>query len=176
MELSAGDTATNTTINGGAQYISSGGNATSTTINEGVQIVFDGGTASTTTINGGYQEISSGGLATNTIIDGGDQYISSGGNAIDTTIENGYQTVFSGGNATSTIINGGFGKFPVEAVLPVPLLMLDSRLSTITVLPVAPSLIMASSSFLVVAVLLTPLFKAGFRKLVRGKCKCYDYK
>ncbi|ECV8359878.1 hypothetical protein ZZ70_22800, partial [Salmonella enterica subsp. enterica serovar Typhimurium] len=45
MELSAGDTATNTTINGGAQYISSGGNATSTTINEGVQIVFDGGTA-----------------------------------------------------------------------------------------------------------------------------------
>ncbi len=108
MELSAGDTATNTTINGGAQYISSGGNATSTTINEGVQIVFDGGTASTTTINGGYQEISSGGLATNTIIDGGDQYISSGGNAIDTTIENGYQTVFSGGNATSTIINGGF--------------------------------------------------------------------
>ncbi|MBB8840566.1 autotransporter outer membrane beta-barrel domain-containing protein [Escherichia coli] len=108
MELSAGDTATNTTINGGAQYISSGGNATSTTINEGVQIVFDGGTASTTTINGGYQEISSGGLATNTIIDGGDQYISSGGNAIDTTIENGYQTVFSGGNATSTIINAGF--------------------------------------------------------------------
>ncbi len=108
MELSAGDTATNTTINGGEQYISSGGNATSTTINEGVQIVFDGGTASTTTINGGYQEISSGGLATNTIIDGGDQYISSGGNAIDTTIENGYQTVFSGGNATSTIINGGF--------------------------------------------------------------------
>ncbi|HBH8787488.1 TPA: AIDA repeat-containing protein, partial [Escherichia coli] len=40
MELSAGDTATNTTINGGEQYISSGGNATSTTINEGVQIVF----------------------------------------------------------------------------------------------------------------------------------------
>ncbi|MFP1590565.1 hypothetical protein ACLB1M_01435 [Escherichia coli] len=62
--------ATNTTINGGEQYISSGGNATSTTINEGVQIVFDGGTASTTTINGGYQEISSGGLATNTIIMG----------------------------------------------------------------------------------------------------------
>ena len=126
MSLSAGDSAFNTTIDGGEQYVSSGGSAISTTINDGAQIIFNGGTASTTTINGGYQDISSGGSvtntlisggdqyisdggsATNTVIDGGAQYISSGGNAIETTIENGFQEVSSGGSATSTVINAGF--------------------------------------------------------------------
>nr|WP_012775834.1 autotransporter outer membrane beta-barrel domain-containing protein [Escherichia coli]ACT33462.1 hypothetical protein pVir_1 [Escherichia coli Vir68] len=126
MSLSAGDSAFNTTIDGGEQYVSSGGSAISTTINDGAQIIFNGGTASTTTINGGYQDISSGGSvtntlisggdqyisdggsATNTVIDGGTQYISSGGNAIETTIENGFQEVSNGGNATGTTINGGF--------------------------------------------------------------------
>ncbi|GDK60590.1 autotransporter outer membrane beta-barrel domain-containing protein [Escherichia coli] len=126
MSLSAGDSAFNTTIDGGEQYVSSGGSAISTTINDGAQIIFNGGTASTTTINGGYQDISSGGSvtntlisggeqyisdggsATNTVIDGGTQYISSGGNAIETTIENGFQEVSNGGSATSTVINAGF--------------------------------------------------------------------
>ncbi|EMX3736642.1 AIDA repeat-containing protein, partial [Escherichia coli] len=83
MSLSAGDSAFNTTIDGGEQYVSSGGSAISTTINDGAQIIFNGGTASTTTINGGYQDISSGGSVTNTLISGGEQNISSGGSAVD---------------------------------------------------------------------------------------------
>ncbi|HAY0303719.1 TPA: autotransporter outer membrane beta-barrel domain-containing protein [Escherichia coli] len=107
MSLSAGDSAFNTTIDGGEQYVSSGGSAISTTINDGAQIIFNGGTASTTTINGGYQDISSGGSVTNTLISGGEQNISSGGSAVDTTIEEGLQTVLNGGNVSETHISGG---------------------------------------------------------------------
>ncbi|WP_212794079.1 autotransporter outer membrane beta-barrel domain-containing protein [Escherichia coli] len=107
MSLSAGDSAFNTTIDGGEQYVSSGGSAISTTINDGAQIIFNGGTASTTTINGGYQDISSGGSVTNTLISGGEQNISSGGSAVDTTIEEGLQTVLNGGNVSGTHISGG---------------------------------------------------------------------
>ncbi|GDO42010.1 autotransporter outer membrane beta-barrel domain-containing protein [Escherichia coli] len=107
MSLSAGDSAFNTTIDGGEQYVSSGGSAISTTINDGAQIIFNGGTASTTTINGGYQDISSGGSVTHTLISGGEQNISSGGSAVDTTIEVGLQTVFDGGSVNGTIIDGG---------------------------------------------------------------------
>nr|WP_323873460.1 autotransporter outer membrane beta-barrel domain-containing protein [Escherichia sp. SB18001] len=131
MSLSAGDTATNTTINsggfqhvfsggsatsttinrGGFQYVSSGGSATSTTINSGgFQNVFSGGSATSTTINsGGFQNVSSGGSATSTTINrGGFQYVSSGGSATSTTINSGgFQNVFSGGSATSTTINSG---------------------------------------------------------------------
>ncbi|HBI8131534.1 TPA: autotransporter outer membrane beta-barrel domain-containing protein [Escherichia coli] len=107
MSLSAGDSAFNTTIDGGEQYVSSGGSAISTTINDGAQIIFNGGTASTTTINGGYQDISSGGSVTNTLISGGEQRVSSGGSAVDTTIEEGLQTVLNGGNVSGTHISGG---------------------------------------------------------------------
>ncbi|HCO6305965.1 TPA: autotransporter outer membrane beta-barrel domain-containing protein [Escherichia coli] len=131
MSLSAGDTATNTTINsGGFQHVFSGGSATSTTINGGgfqnvsssgsatgttinrggLQNVSSGGSATSTTINsGGQQRVSSGGSATGTTINsGGQQGVSSGGSATSTTINSGgYQYVYSGGSATSTTINSG---------------------------------------------------------------------
>ncbi|MDN1857477.1 autotransporter outer membrane beta-barrel domain-containing protein [Escherichia coli] len=112
MSLSAGDTATNTTINsGGLQNVSSGGSATSTTINRGgYQYVSSGGSATSTTINrGGYQYVFSGGSATSTTINsGGQQRVSSGGSATGTTINSGgQQRVSSGGSATSTTINSG---------------------------------------------------------------------
>ncbi|EGO8736676.1 autotransporter outer membrane beta-barrel domain-containing protein [Escherichia coli] len=131
MSVSAGDTATNTTINsGGLQYVFSGGSATGTTINSGgqqrvssggsatgttinsggLQYVFSGGSATGTTINsGGQQRVSSGGSATGTTINsGGRQNVSSGGSATGTTINSGgQQRVSSGGSATSTTINSG---------------------------------------------------------------------
>ncbi|HBE6743948.1 TPA: autotransporter outer membrane beta-barrel domain-containing protein [Escherichia coli] len=112
MSLSAGDTATNTTINsGGFQSVHSGGSATSTTINSGgLQNVSSGGSATSTTINsGGQQRVSSGGSATGTTINsGGRQNVSSGGSATSTTINSGgQQRVSSGGSATGTTINSG---------------------------------------------------------------------
>ncbi|ENM1949527.1 autotransporter adhesin/invasin glycoprotein TibA [Citrobacter braakii] len=116
MHLSAGDTATNTTINsGGKQYVSSGGSATSTTINNGgVQHVSSGGSATSSTINsGGHQHVSSGGSATNaTVNNGGRQTVFSGGSAMGTIINSGGdQYVISGGNATSASVNGGARQF-----------------------------------------------------------------
>ncbi|HIH3199308.1 TPA: autotransporter outer membrane beta-barrel domain-containing protein [Escherichia coli] len=112
MSLSAGDTATNTTINsGGFQHVFSGGSATSTTINRGgFQYVSSGGSATSTTINsGGFQNVFSGGSATSTTINGGGfQSVHSGVSATSTTINSGgLQYVYSGGSATSTTINSG---------------------------------------------------------------------
>ena len=112
MSLSAGDTATNTTINrGGFQYVSSGGSATSTTINcGGLQYVDSGGSATSTTINsGGQQRVSSGGSATGTTINsGGQQRVSSGGSATSTTINSGGMlSVSSGGSAVDITQNSG---------------------------------------------------------------------
>ncbi|EIA0599308.1 autotransporter outer membrane beta-barrel domain-containing protein [Escherichia coli] len=111
MSVSAGDTATNTTINsGGFQHVFSGGSATSTTINGGLQVVSSGGSATSTTINrGGLQYVFSGGSATGTTINsGGQQRVSSGGSATGTTINSGgQQRVSSGGSATGTTINSG---------------------------------------------------------------------
>ncbi|WP_112929410.1 autotransporter outer membrane beta-barrel domain-containing protein [Escherichia coli] len=130
MRLSAGDTATNPTINNGHQYVSNGSSATGTTINSGGhQHVSNGGSATGTIINSGghqyvnssgsatgttinsrgYQHVSSGGSATSTTINsGGEQYVSSGGSATSTTINSGgYQFVSSGGSATGTTINSG---------------------------------------------------------------------
>ena len=113
MSLSAGDTATNTTINrGGIQYVSSGGSATSTTINSGgIQDVFSGGSATSTTINsGGFQYVSSGGSATGTTINsGGMLSVSSGGSAVDIT-QNSGGIIFADTSATlrGTNINGSF--------------------------------------------------------------------
>ena len=128
MSVSAGDTATDTTINsGGNQYISGGGSATSTTINSGgSQYVSSGGSATDTTLSGGAQYIYDSGSATSTIINsGGYQNVSSGGSATSTTINTGGELrvhgsatsttinyrglmlVSSGGSATSTIINSG---------------------------------------------------------------------
>ncbi|HFV8137293.1 TPA: autotransporter outer membrane beta-barrel domain-containing protein [Escherichia coli] len=111
MSVSAGDTATNTTISsGGFQHVFSGGSATSTTINRGgLQYVSSGGSATSTTINrGGLQYVFSGGSATGTTINsGGQQRVSSGGSATGTTINSGYQNVSSGGSATGTTINSG---------------------------------------------------------------------
>ncbi|HHW4415430.1 autotransporter outer membrane beta-barrel domain-containing protein [Citrobacter freundii] len=116
MHLSAGDTATNTTINsGGKQYVSSGGSATSTTINNGgVQHVSSGGSATSSTINsGGHQHVSSGGSATNaTVNNGGRQTVFSGGSAMGTIINSGGdQYVISGGSATSASVNDGARQF-----------------------------------------------------------------
>ncbi len=112
MSLSAGDTATNTTINrGGFQSVHSGGSATSTTINcGGLQNVYSGGSATSTTINsGGQQRVSSGGSATGTTINsGGQQNVSSGGSATSTTINSGGMlSVSSGGSAVDITQNSG---------------------------------------------------------------------
>lgn len=129
MHLSAGDTATNTTINrGGQQHISSGGSATSTTINLfGAQYVSNGGSAADTTIKYGGQYVFSGGSATNTNVSGmqAEQHVYIGGSATNTIVSGsgkqqvfgsatsttvsgtGIQYVHSGGSATSTTINSG---------------------------------------------------------------------
>ncbi len=112
MSLSAGDTATNTTINrGGFQSVHSGGSATSTTINSGgLQYAYSGGSATSTTINsGGQQRVSSGGSATGTTINsGGQQSVSSGGSATSTTINSGGMlSVSSGGSAVDITQNSG---------------------------------------------------------------------
>ncbi|HIA9695873.1 TPA: autotransporter outer membrane beta-barrel domain-containing protein [Escherichia coli] len=113
MSLSAGDTATNTTINsGGFQHVFSGGSATSTTINSGgQQRVSSGGSATGTTINsGGQQRVSSGGSATSTTINsGGMLSVSSGGSAVDIT-QNSGGIIFADTSATlrGTNINGSF--------------------------------------------------------------------
>ena len=111
MSLSAGETATNTTINsGGRQDVSSGGSATSTTINRGgEQFVFSGGSATSTTISGGRQSVYSGGSATSTTINYGSyQNVFSGGSATGTTINSGgVLWVYSGGTASGTTINDG---------------------------------------------------------------------
>nr|MDN1714784.1 autotransporter outer membrane beta-barrel domain-containing protein [Escherichia coli] len=113
MSLSAGDTATNTTINsGGQQRVSSGGSATGTTINSGgQQRVSSGGSVTGTTINsGGYQNVSSGGSATSTTINsGGMLSVFSGGSAVDIT-QNSGGIIFADTSATlrGTNINGSF--------------------------------------------------------------------
>ncbi|HEI6739709.1 TPA: autotransporter outer membrane beta-barrel domain-containing protein [Yersinia enterocolitica] len=114
MSLSAGDTATNTTINNsGAQYIFSGGSATSTTINsDGLQYVSSGGSATSTTINSyGTQEVSSGGSAADTTInDGGVMSIAAGGTGTGIVqnsggaIKTNTSAALSGSN-----VNGSFG-------------------------------------------------------------------
>ncbi len=112
MSLSAGDTATNTTINrGGMLSVSSGGSATSTTINcGGLQYVYSGGSATSTTINSwGQQSVASGGSATGTTINsGGQQSVASGGSATSTTINSGGELwVYSGGSAVGITQNSG---------------------------------------------------------------------
>ena len=112
MVLSAGNTATNTTINnGGVQHVSSGGSATSTTINSGGhQHVSSGGSATNATVNnGGRQTVFSGGSAMGTIINsGGDQYVISGGSATSASVNDGArQFVSSGGIAKATSVNSG---------------------------------------------------------------------
>ncbi|WP_454719148.1 autotransporter outer membrane beta-barrel domain-containing protein [Citrobacter freundii] len=105
MNLGAGDTATNTTINSdGAQSINDG-SATSTIINSGGRQSIYGGSATSTIINsGGYQSIYDG-SATSTIINSGGRQSIYGGSATSTIINSdGLQTVFSGGSATNTTI------------------------------------------------------------------------
>ncbi|MFU0888649.1 autotransporter outer membrane beta-barrel domain-containing protein [Kluyvera sichuanensis] len=107
QNLYGGDTATSTTINGGAQFIS-GGNATSTTINRGFQVIYSGGSATVTAIySDGYQYVYPGGSAiATTVNDDGFQVILSGGSATSTTVNNrAWQYVQFGGSATSTTVN-----------------------------------------------------------------------
>jgi outer membrane autotransporter protein len=107
MTLNAGDTATNTTINGGgSQYVNSGGSATSTTINGGTQSI-NGGSATSITMNSGIQYVNNGGSATSITINGGYQNVNSGGSVTNTTINGGFQFVGSGASATNTTINSG---------------------------------------------------------------------
>ncbi|HCO5008182.1 TPA: autotransporter outer membrane beta-barrel domain-containing protein [Escherichia coli] len=110
MSVSAGDTATDTTINGGGyQSVSSGGSATSTTVNGGSQSIYSGGSATDTTLNsGGYQYIHDSASATSTTVNNGNQYIYNGGSATDTTLNSGgYQHIHDSASATSTTVNGG---------------------------------------------------------------------
>ncbi|HCW2913171.1 TPA: autotransporter outer membrane beta-barrel domain-containing protein [Escherichia coli] len=110
MSVSAGDTATDTTINGGGyQRVSSGGSATSTTVNGGFQSIYSGGSATDTTLNsGGYQGIYDSASATSTTVNNGNQYIYNGGSATDTTLNSGgYQHIHDSASATSTTVNGG---------------------------------------------------------------------
>lgn len=127
--------ATDTVLNGGAQWVHSGGSVSGTVINEGgYQLVkagaqvtvtvintgaqggpdaensdgmFVAGTATDTTINAnGRQIIAVGGLATGTVIKaGGDQSVH--GSAHTTRLDGGYQYVHDGASATDTVINAG---------------------------------------------------------------------
>ena len=113
IHLSAGDTATNTTINRyGDQHVHSGGSATSTIINSnGEQHVHSGGSATDTTVNsGGYQYVSSGGSVTSTTINsGGWLNVSSGGSAVDITQNSGGIIITdTGATLNGTNTNGSF--------------------------------------------------------------------
>ena len=113
IHLSAGDTATNTTINRyGDQHVHSGGSATSTIINSnGEQHVHSGGSATDTTVNsGGYQYVSSGGSVTSTTINSdGWLNVSSGGSAVDITQNSGGIIITdTGATLNGTNTNGSF--------------------------------------------------------------------
>ena len=114
MSLSAGDTATNTTINsGGQQHVSSGGSATSTTIN-----------------SGGQQRVSSGGSATSTTINsGGMLSVSSGGSAVDITQNSGGAIIAN----TSAVLSGtnGKGTFSIAGGSAVNMLLENGGLLTV---------------------------------------------
>lgn len=127
--------ATDTVLNGGAQWVHSGGSVSGTVINEGgYQLVkagaqatgtvvntgaqggpdaensdgmFVSGTATETTISAnGRQIIAAGGLATGTVIKvGGDQSVH--GSAIHTRLDGGNQYVHAAASATDTVINTG---------------------------------------------------------------------
>ncbi|OJB94444.1 AIDA repeat-containing protein [Yersinia ruckeri] len=127
--------ATDTVLNGGAQWIHSGGSVSGTVINAGgYQMVkagaqatgtvvntgaqggpdaensdgmFVAGTATDTTINAnGRQIIAVGGLASGTVIKvGGDQSVH--GSANTTRLDGGNQYVHAGASATDTVINAG---------------------------------------------------------------------
>ncbi|EIV8816721.1 autotransporter outer membrane beta-barrel domain-containing protein [Escherichia coli] len=128
MRVSAGDTATNTTINsGGSQYVFSGGSVTSTIINSGGSLYLSsggsavditqnsGGRISTytgATLNGTHSNGSfsiAGGSANNMLLEnGGSLDVLNGHQATGTTINSGgNMRVSSGGSATSTTINSG---------------------------------------------------------------------
>ena len=97
---SDGGTALETTIHGGAQYVSAGGTALETTIHGGAQYVSAGGVASNTTINeGGLQNVSSGAVVSSTIVAGGTQNVSSGGKAYNVM-------QYSGGNINADVYGG----------------------------------------------------------------------
>ena len=99
--------ATNTTINGGWQYVYEDGNATSTTINSGGEQYLNRGSATSTTINsGGRQYLNQGSATSATINSGGEQYLNHG-SATSTTINSGGVQYLNHGSATSTTINSG---------------------------------------------------------------------
>ena len=99
QHVKSGGVATNTTIHGGAQYVSAGV-ASATTIHGGTQYVSAGGTALETTIHGGTQDVSAGGVASNTTInEGGLQNVSSGGKAYNVM-------QYSGGNINADVYGG----------------------------------------------------------------------
>nr|EKW4404219.1 AIDA repeat-containing protein [Citrobacter freundii] len=127
--------ASDTTLDGGTQWVHSGGITSGTIINkDGAQLVKAGaqatgsvvntgaqggpdaenndgqwvaGTATDTTINNdGRQTIATGGLATGTVIKaGGDQSVH--GSANTTRLDGGYQYVHAGASASDTVINAG---------------------------------------------------------------------
>lgn len=112
-----GGSATDTTVNsGGGQSVH--GQATDTVLNGGAQWVHSGGSVSGTVINeGGYQLVKAGAQATGTVVNtgaqGGPDAENSDGmfvadTATDTTINaNGRQIIAVGGLATSTVIKAG---------------------------------------------------------------------
>ncbi len=99
LVIASGGTASNTTINGGNQYIS-GGMVNGTIISSGgYQVIYSGGIGNGTFISGGGgQIIYSGGIANNTGIGGGSQY--TGGHYM---LIAGRQSI-SGGTANSAVI------------------------------------------------------------------------
>ncbi|HBD3584941.1 TPA: autotransporter outer membrane beta-barrel domain-containing protein [Escherichia coli] len=133
MSLSAGDTATNTTINiGGFQNVYSGGSATSTTINSGgFQNVYSGGSATSTTINsGGYQNVHvNGNVTKTTITDGGILQVDVGGSASQVTQNSGGAIVAN----TSAVLSGtnGKGTFSIAGGSAVNMLLENGGLLTV---------------------------------------------
>ncbi len=110
--VSSGGSVFDTSL-GGYEVLSAGGTATSTSVNNvGAELVYSGGTASETTLNhGGDQAVYSGGSAIGTTVsNGGIELVYSSGNTTGSVLDNGgLQQVYGGGVASNTTAaSGGF--------------------------------------------------------------------
>jgi len=120
MYVSAGGTATETTLNeGGRMHVYDGAFVCSTTANKDGQAYVSGGTMNDIAINSGGQMNLSGGVANSVVVDGGNADSGglwvSGGSANDVTVNSeGYVVIYDGGVATNIVENGGYVNIPEE--------------------------------------------------------------
>ena len=122
LRVSAGGTATNTTVDGGFLEVSAGGKSVGAVLQDESELdVF--GLATGTTLKGGDLNVWGGGVLQNAVIDGGsngdvnDGYIIAGGKAINTTL-NGTGAVLNlepDSTAVGTVANNGSVEFVKSA-------------------------------------------------------------